>query len=113
MSPDQEYRIFYHCAETGDDAPSDEAVAYPLDTIIDMAMQLVREDGDFLGVLDGSGKCVQFISTGAGLVEVDIPDPAKRGSHKKSITESALENQVKSLASLFHGKLDGFTFTPW
>ena len=114
MSLDEEFRIFYHCTETGDHVPSDEAVKYPLDTIIDMAMQLVRRSGDFLGVLDGTGKCVQFMAVGGGMVEIDIPDPVKRGSHTKSISENELEIQLKKVASLFTGKEPvGFKFVSW
>lgn len=113
MSLNDHYRIFYNCESSGDFVPHDQPVSYPLDTIIDMALQLLQDDGDFLGILNEADVCVQFMALGGGMIEIDIPDPPKRGSHSKSINESELEAQVKNVVSLFSPQRFGFTFNAW
>jgi hypothetical protein len=113
MSLHDQYRIFYHCDETGGHVPSDQAVAYELDTIIDMSMQILREDGDFLGIIDAADACVQFMSLGGGKIEIDIPDRQRKGSFKKQIHENEIEFVVRNVASLFSSTRTGFVFEAW
>jgi hypothetical protein len=113
MSLADQYRIFYSCESSRDHVPNDKPVSYPLDTIIDMAMQLLQDDGDFLGILNEADVCVQFMALGGGMIEIDIPDPPRRGSHSKSIRENELEAQVKNVASLFSPQRIGFKFSAW
>ena len=51
---------FYSCQSTGEHVPSSNPVELDRDSVISVALQVLREPSDFIGFIDAYGTTIQF-----------------------------------------------------
>jgi len=91
------YRVFYCCDSTGDKVEASAAIAMDRDTIVSTAMQVLRNEGDFFGVIDDSAVTLQFMVEAGNKLWMEIPVPKKGGSRGKHIGIDDVESILLSL----------------
>lgn len=108
------YRVFYSCAATGDAVDSETPYSTDRDTMIAMAQQLLRSEGDYYGIIDENGVALQFMVENQETLWMEIPVPAEQGSYGGQLPFSELEKTLLALAPPFDpGGIAGLQFQPW
>jgi len=109
-----EYHVFYTCYGTDDSVDSNAPYVTDRDTMISMAQQILREDGDFFGITDDNEVTLQFMVENGNKIWMEIPSPADGGSYGKQINASDLEAALLSIDQPFEpDKMAEFTFQKW
>ena len=109
-----EVKSFYSCQSSGDEVPSSEPVSFDKDAVIDVALQILRAPGDFIGFIDSSDRVIQFYFEESGEIWVEHPSPKDGGSFGKVVLFSDLEPLLKDLPCKFHKMcLPGLEFRAW
>jgi hypothetical protein len=68
---------FYSCHSTGKAIPYQSPIEVSLEQVLDLAREVLREEGDFLGVVGNDGAVVQLRVEGDSRVWVEAPDAAQ------------------------------------
>jgi len=92
-----DYKIFYYCQKTGDEVESQTPLLTDRDTMISVALQTLRDEGDFFGIIDESNTTLQFMVQSNSEILIDIPMPAKGGSYNSIISPAELENTLLAI----------------
>ena len=109
-----EYRVFYTCYGTDDSVESNEPFMTDRDTMISMAQQILRSDGDFFGLSDDNHITLQFMMEKGNKIWMEIPAPVDGGSYGKQINASDLEAALLSIDQPFEpDEMAGLTFQKW
>ena len=109
-----EYRVFYTCYGTDDSVDSNSPFMTDRDTMISMAQQILRRDGDFFGLIDDNHITLQFMMEKGNKIWMEIPAPVDGGSYGKQIDISDLEATLLSIDQPFEpAKLAGLAFKKW
>ncbi|MCB9891415.1 MAG: hypothetical protein H6833_07200 [Planctomycetes bacterium] len=107
-------RVFYCCYETEDRQDLDELQEIDRDSIIDLALQILRSDGDFFGIVDEGGAALQFMVQADSNVWMEVPAPERRGSYGCTIRWGDVEGVLRDLnLPLGRGDLPGLSFQAW
>jgi len=109
-----EFRVFYMSHETEDRVDATEPYLTDRDTMVSMAQQLLRGDGDFFGIIDERGTTLQFIMQGEDDVWMEIPMPSKGGSYGRVLPIENLETMLLSIEPPFlPSRIEGLNFQQW
>lgn len=109
-----EVKSFYSCQSSGDEVPSADPVSFDRDTAIDVALQILRTPGDFIGFIDSSERVIQFCFEEPGDIWVEHPSPRDGGSFGKRIAFADLEPLLINLPEKFHKMcMPGLEFRAW
>ncbi len=95
-------KSFYSCQSSGDVVDGDEPVEFDKDTAISVAMQILREPGDFIGFVGSNDKVLQFYYEESGEIWVEHPSQIDGGSFGKMISLFELESVLVNLPEKFH-----------
>ena len=94
--------------------PSSEPASFDKDTAVSVALQILRDPGDFIGFIDGNERVLQFYLQESGEVWVEHPSPKDGGSFGKLIPLSELESVLVNLPAKLHKMcLPGLEFRSW
>lgn len=75
---------------------------------------LGHTDGNFLGLVDESGKTLQFMTNQDGSIHIDIPAVEERGSYTRTATLNSCLLIVRELgAQVRIEEIGGFDFQSW
>lgn len=108
------YRVFYCCNSSGDEIESENAIGMDRDTIVGTAMQLLREEGDFFGIIDEKDNTLQFLLGENEEVLMEVPKPSGGGSNGKQIMISEVESVLLSLeGEIDPSSFSGMKFESW
>jgi len=108
------YRIFYCCYSTEDRLDSDKAVRMDRGSIIETAMQVLRNHRDFVGVTDDDETTLQFMVEEDGSVWMEIPRPLEGGAYGKLIAITDVERILLGLgARIDRQAFPGMQFEKW
>ena len=109
-----EIKTFYCCHSSDDDVPSSSPVVIDKDTAVDVALQVLRMPGDFIGFIDDSERVLQFRFEETEEVWVEHPSPIDGGSFGKNIAYIELEHHIINLPVKFHKMcIPGLEFQSW
>ncbi len=107
-------RVFYTCYSTGESVDSSSPYETDFDTMVSMAQQLLRAEGDFFGIVDERGRTLQFMVQGEGEIWMEIPVPAEGGSYGRLLAVPDLEHTLLSVQHpLDPSGIDGLQFEAW
>ena len=82
--------------------------------LLDFAMDVLREEEDFFGIVDPQETTLQFYVEESGDLWVEIPAPEEQGSYGKIITMSELLTIMKVLDVPFSkDMITGMAFVAW
>ena len=109
-----EYKIFYTCYETDNSVLADNPYVTDRDTMIATGQQVLRGDGDFIGVIDENGRTLQMMIDGLNDVRIEILEPSKRGSWARTASVRDIENELLSIVQPFDANTaKGMVFESW
>lgn len=109
-----ELKSFYSSQSSGDVVDSAEPIEFDKDTVIGLAMQILREPGDFIGFIGSNDKVLQFYYEESGEIWVEHPSQRDGGSFGKYISLSDLEPLLIKLPEKFHKMcIPGLEFRSW
>ncbi|MGY0216265.1 hypothetical protein ACWJJH_02630 [Endozoicomonadaceae bacterium StTr2] len=107
-------KIFYCCYETEDIVKSSSAIEVDKDTMISIALQILRSEGDFFGITDSNENTLQFIVCENDEIHAEIPSPEMAGSYCKTIDYPELEHMLINLpATISTTTISGLQFVQW
>ena len=69
--------------------------------MITIGMQVLRGDGDFIGVVDENGRTLQIMINDLNDIRIEVPEPSKRGSWARTFSVKNIENELLSIALPF------------
>ncbi len=105
---------FLYDASTDREIESAHPVDGSLDVIVEEFHTVSQEDGSFFGVIDATGKVLQFYWDDEGIVHIDIPLPQKHGSMTKpTIAEDCLRMLELAYTGGDPSTWDDLKFIPW
>ena len=108
------FKTFYYCESTNDRVDAENAIEVDRDTLINIAMQILREEGDFIGVTSNFGCTLQFMVSGSGSLTMEIPSPENKESYAKEIHVSEIEDVLIPLKEDFcKESFSGMNFVSW
>ena len=81
---------------------SQSPIEFDKDNAISIAMQILREPGDFIGFIGANDKVLQFIYEDNGEIWVEHPSPRDGGSFGKYISVNDLEPTLINLPENLH-----------
>ena len=109
-----EVKAFYCCHSSGDEVPSSDPIVFDKDTAVDVALQVLRKPGDFIGFIDSSERVLQFRFDESEQIWVEHPSPKDGGSFGKYIPYIELEQHIINLPDKLHKMcLPGMEFQSW
>lgn len=109
-----EVKTFYCCHSSGDEIPSSDPVVFDLDTAVDIALQVLRKPGDFIGFVDSNNRVLQFRFDESEQVWVEHPSPKDGGSFGKFVSYPEVEKLIKNLPEKLHKMcLPDLEFQSW
>ena len=102
--------VFFSFDGEDDDVPGDAPMVIPAANLTRLVWRLFL-DGDFFGVIDADGAALQVMQLGDGRIWMEIPDPARGGSHGRHIERAELVSLLRALpASISTATVPGLTF---
>ena len=96
-----EFRAFFNCKATGESLSGDAPSSVSTSGICDIARRVMREEGDFLGLVDSAGRVLQFRMEGYRTVWMETPVPGERASYGRSVLLLDLLDVLRGLPSSF------------
>ena len=96
------FKSFYSCRSSGDVVDSNEPMEFDKDTAVSVAMQILRDPGDFIGFVGTNDKVLQFYYEDSGEIWVEHPSQRDGGSFGKYISLNDLESVLINLPEKFH-----------
>lgn len=100
MMPD--FHVFYCRQRTGDSIDSYRPEPMPLRHIVDLALDVLKNTGDFLGLVDDDQGLLQFMYLAreegdARPIRVEIPDMARHGTYTRQLSPCELPDVLRRL----------------
>lgn len=98
----QNFHVFYCRQRTGDTIDSYDPEPMPLERIVDLAINVLEGNGDFLGLVDDDDGLLQFIYLARGddderPIRMEIPDMARHGYYIKHVSSGELLDVLREL----------------
>ena len=96
-----DFLVFYGCKSTGERVSEDAPVTTSRLGVCDLARSVLREPGDFLGLVDASERCVQFMVEDGSHVWMEMPDPGEQAVRGRVIHFIDLLDTIRALPASF------------
>ena len=97
------------------EVPADSAVPMDIADVYSELFPLLKEEGEFLGVVDEAGTTMQMMyQADDDLYWSEVPSPERRGAYGKSLTFDEAADLLKSLGGAIPPEgYPGFSFASW
>jgi hypothetical protein len=97
-----EFHVFYCCRRTGEGIASHAPAPLERDQIAALAIQVLEENGDFIGLVDDDDSVLQFIylartESDRQPIRMEIPDLHQRQNLIRHISNAELRALLQSL----------------
>lgn len=104
MMPD--FHVFYCRHRTGESIDSYDPEPMPLARIVDLAIDVLENTGDFLGLVDDDQGLLQFMYLARDEgderpIRVEIPDMARHGYYTRQVSSDELPDVLRHLPKRF------------
>ena len=109
------YRVFYNVIRLSEEVASQDAREIELADVYTDIFPLVKEDREFIGLIDAEGTVLQAMyDEGADQYWFEVPRPDLQGSFGTNLSFDAAIDLIKSLDGLFPREgFEGFEFQAW
>jgi len=110
------HRVYFYDDASGVQRAADGAKPESLEEILALMDRVLQEPGSFVGVLAPDDSLLTFLVTGEGSVQMDVPQPGRRGSYMKVSNLDACKDVMKRFAeaaAFVHSDFDGLAFEKW
>lgn len=109
------YRVFYNVIRLSEEVAAQDARGMVLADVYTDIFPLVKEDKEFLGLIDAEGTVLQAMyDESAGHYWMEVPRPDLQGSFGINLSFGEAINLIKSLDGLFPcDGFEGFEFQAW
>jgi hypothetical protein len=109
------YRVFYSVIRLSEEVAAQDAHEMVLEDVYSDIFPLVKEDKEFLGLIDAEGTVLQAMyDEGTGHYWVEVPRPDLQGSFGSNLSFDEAIDLIESLDGLFPREgFDGFEFQAW
>lgn len=114
MMPD--FHVFYCRHRTGQSIDSYDPQPMPLARIVDLALDVLENTGDFLGLVDDDEGLLQFMYLARDEgdqqpIRMEIPDMARHGNYMRQVSSRELPDILRHLpARLSRDAVPGLHF---
>jgi hypothetical protein len=107
------FRAFYACYEANRLVEASRAHEFDLDAASALAVEILRNDDDFFGLIDEQDTTLQFLRDGdAAWMEIPVPD--EQGSYGKQIAVQDVPALIAGLqATIVIEQFEGLQFQSW
>jgi hypothetical protein len=107
--------VFYNVVRLSEEVASEDAREMVLADVYSDIFPLVREDKDFLALIDAEGTTLQIMyDEDADHYCIEVPRPDLQGSFGTNISFDEAIDLIKSLKGLFPREgFEGFEFQAW
>jgi len=109
-------RVYYYDDAAGTQRAADGAEPESLEAILTLMDLVLREPGSFIGVLAPDDSLLTFLVTEEEVVQLDVPQPERRGSYYKASTLEnckAIMTRVAEATTFEHTDFEGLVFEKW
>lgn len=108
------FKFFYTDYSTEKSVRSDEAVSETVDNVIGHMKAMLKEEDNFIGLIDENNLMIQFMVEGDGSICIDVPMHDRKGSLTKNADLNEAIDVVLSLkGEIVWEEIDGLEFKPW
>ena len=108
------FKFFYTDYSTDKSVRSDEAVSETVDKVIEHMKAMLKDEDNFIGLIDENNQMLQFMVEGDGAICVDVPMHDRKGSLTKSADlNEAIEIVLGLKGQIIWEEIDGLEFKPW
>ena len=108
------YRTFYNIVRVGYPVEPEKAVELDTMTIVDELLSRLKEEREYLGLIDDAGTTLQMMYDGDLKYWVEVPCPEKGGSYGKYFDISSARELLLGLSGRFpKDGYAGFEFKSW
>lgn len=108
------YQVFYTSYSLQQSVSSSSPRLLDADQLKTLSLRILKEEDDFLGVIDNEDRVIQFMRSAADDFRVEIPDVDARNSLQRHLsTEETLELIARLPTSLRDLDLSPFNLVAW
>lgn len=108
------FKFFYTDYSTDKSVRSDEAVSETVDNVIEHMKAMLKEEDNFIGLIDENNLMIQFMVEDDGSICIDVPMHDRKGSLAKNADLNEAIDVVLSLKDeIVWEEIDGLEFKPW
>ena len=108
------YQVFYTSYSLQESVSSSSPRLLDADQLKMLSLRILKEDDDFLGVIDNEDRVIQFMRNAANYFLVEIPDLEAKNSLQRNLsTEETLELIARLPSVLRNLDLSLFDLVVW
>ena len=108
------FKVFFSCHSTSNRVDSQNPIVHDKSICIDLALQMLQDDGDFYGLIDDNNRAIQFIVNPDSSISMDIPIPEKQGSFTKIVSKEEVVDTLDSIKNPMDiHSIKGLEFKSW
>lgn len=110
-----QYHIFYDAVRLDEPIEAANAITAAASEIVEDYFPLIKEDGEYLGIIDANGTTLQLMySAEEGRYWVEVPCPGEKGSYGTFLDFEEIRGMLMTLSPTIPVKgLPEFTFKGW